>query len=67
MLWDKESNTIVNNESSEIIRMLNSEFQDIARRPEVELFPEPLREKIDEPFTFKLIQTIRGTGYAIKG
>ena len=48
VLWDKELNTIVNNESSEIIRMLNSEFQDIANHPEVELYPEPLRAKIDE-------------------
>jgi putative glutathione S-transferase len=48
VLWDKERNTIVNNESSEIIRMLNSEFQGIAAHPEVELYPEALREKIDE-------------------
>jgi glutathionyl-hydroquinone reductase len=26
VLWDKQSNTIVNNESSEIIRMFNSAF-----------------------------------------
>jgi putative glutathione S-transferase len=48
VLWDKELNTIVNNESSEIIRMLNAEFQDFARYPEVEFYPEPLRGKIDE-------------------
>jgi putative glutathione S-transferase len=48
VLWDKELNTIVNNESSEIIRMLNSEFQAIAKNPEVDFYPEPLRERIDE-------------------
>ena len=47
VLWDKELNTIVNNESAEIIRMFNSQFQDIATHPGVELYPEPLREKID--------------------
>ena len=48
VLWDKELNTIVNNESSEIIRMLDSEFQDTAEHPEVDLYPESLRGKIDE-------------------
>jgi putative glutathione S-transferase len=47
VLWDRELNTIVNNESSEIIRMLNSEFQDIAVHPEVEFYPESLRAEID--------------------
>jgi putative glutathione S-transferase len=47
VLWDKTLNTIVNNESSEIIRMLDSEFQDLANHPEVELYPEPLRTEID--------------------
>lgn len=31
-LWDLERNTIVNNESAEIIRMLNSAFDDIATK-----------------------------------
>jgi len=47
VLWDRESGTIVNNESSEIIRMLNAEFDAFAERPEVDLYPEPLREEID--------------------
>ncbi len=29
VLWDKQTNTIVNNESAEIIRMLNSAFNDV--------------------------------------
>jgi glutathionyl-hydroquinone reductase len=29
VLWDKKTNTIVNNESSEIIRMINTEFNSL--------------------------------------
>ena len=46
ILWDKERKTIVNNESSEIIRMLNSEFGGVAN--EVDFYPEALRTEIDE-------------------
>jgi putative glutathione S-transferase len=47
VLWDKKTNSAVNNESSEIIRMLNSEFNAFAKHPEVDLYPEALREEID--------------------
>lgn len=47
VLWDKALGTIVNNESSEIIRMLNAEFQAFSTRPELDLFPEALRARID--------------------
>lgn len=40
ILWDKKLKTIVNNESSEIIRMLNSEFNDIASNPKLDLYPK---------------------------
>ena len=46
VLWDKASGTIVSNESSEIIRMLNSAF-DAWGRAEVDFYPEPLRAEID--------------------
>ena len=46
VLWDRETGAIVNNESSEIIRMLNGEFEDIARRHE-DYYPQPLRAEID--------------------
>jgi putative glutathione S-transferase len=46
VLWDKKLETIVNNESSEIIRMFNSAFDDYARS-DLDLYPEPLREEID--------------------
>ncbi|VAW67382.1 Glutathione S-transferase, omega, partial [hydrothermal vent metagenome] len=47
ILWDKKSNTIVNNESSEIIRMLNSEFNAFTE-VKTDFYPQNLREKIDE-------------------
>ena len=46
VLWDKKLETIVNNESSEIIRMFNSAFDDYASS-DLDLYPEPLREEID--------------------
>eukprot|EP01025_Chloroclados_australasicus_P017561 TRINITY_DN1895_c1_g1_i1.p1 TRINITY_DN1895_c1_g1~~TRINITY_DN1895_c1_g1_i1.p1 ORF type:complete len:373 (-),score=30.90 TRINITY_DN1895_c1_g1_i1:239-1357(-) len=48
LLWDKKENTIVNNESSELIRMFNSEFNQICKKPELDLYPEELRDKIEE-------------------
>ena len=48
VLWDTKTETIVNNESSEIIRMLNSEFNELATNPSLDLYPEAARAKIDE-------------------
>uniref|UniRef100_A0A5B7B9I8 Putative glutathione S-transferase omega-like 2 n=1 Tax=Davidia involucrata TaxID=16924 RepID=A0A5B7B9I8_DAVIN len=48
VLWDKKLETIVNNESSEIIRMFNSEFNDIAEDAALDLYPPHLRTQIDE-------------------
>ncbi|KAL0037851.1 hypothetical protein WJX79_001928 [Trebouxia sp. C0005] len=48
VLWDKKEKTIVNNESSEIMRMFNSEFNNIAKNPDLDLYPEDLRSAIDE-------------------
>jgi putative glutathione S-transferase len=47
VLWDKKNRRIVNNESSEIIRMLNSEFVGIAGN-DADFYPEPLRAEIDD-------------------
>lgn len=47
VLWDKKNNTIVSNESSEIIRMFNSGFGAIAR-PGPDYYPPALRQEIDE-------------------
>jgi len=46
VLWDKKRQTIVNNESSEIIRMLNSEFDEFGNS-DVDFYPQALREEID--------------------
>ena len=46
-LWDKKNWTIVNNESSQIIRMLNSEFDEWGDAS-VDLYPEALRPEIDK-------------------
>ncbi|PIA37766.1 hypothetical protein AQUCO_03000355v1 [Aquilegia coerulea] len=48
VLWDKKLKTIVNNESSEIMRMLNTEFSDIAENPALDLYPAHLQAQIDE-------------------
>lgn len=48
VLWDKSTKQIVNNESSEIIRQFNAEFQALAKHPEIDLYPEAHRERIDE-------------------
>jgi putative glutathione S-transferase len=47
VLWDRKTKTIVNNESSEIIRMLNSEF-DAFGDTSLDLYPPALRTEIDE-------------------
>ena len=46
VLWDKKTNRIVNNESSEIIRILNSAFDGITGN-RLDLYPEALRPEID--------------------
>jgi glutathionyl-hydroquinone reductase len=46
VLWDKQRGAIVNNESSEIIRMLNSEFTACTGARE-DYYPAPLRAEID--------------------
>lgn len=46
VLWDKKTGTIVNNESSEIIRMLNAAFDHLGAR-EGDYYPETLRDEID--------------------
>ena len=47
ILWDKERQTIVSNESSEIIRMLNSAFDGLTGNSD-DYWPEPLRSEIEE-------------------
>jgi len=47
VLWDKENKTIVNNESSEIIRIFNTAFNELTGN-QLDFYPEALRSKIDE-------------------
>ncbi len=46
VLWDKKHNTIVSNESSEIIRMFNSEFNELTGNHD-DYYPEKLRNDIE--------------------
>lgn len=46
VLWDAERETIVNNESREILRMLNTEFGEVAGR-DVDLYLDEYREEIE--------------------
>jgi putative glutathione S-transferase len=46
VLWDKRESTIVNNESSEIIRMLNNAFDEWGNS-NLDFYPAELREQID--------------------
>jgi putative glutathione S-transferase len=47
VLWDTQTKTIVNNESADIIEILNGEFNDFAKNSTVDLYPEGMREIID--------------------
>lgn len=47
ILFDRQTMTIVNNESSEIIRMFDTAFDEYAQHPEVRMAPEDLRPAID--------------------
>ena len=46
VLWDRQRGTIVNNESADIVRMLNDGFGDLAD-PSFDLYPADLRPQID--------------------
>lgn len=46
-LWDTKTETIVNNESSELLRIFNSGFNDLARLPKVDLAPAEYIAEID--------------------
>jgi len=47
VLWDKQSGTIVSNESAEIIRMFNSAFNELTGNSR-DFYPEPQHKEIDE-------------------
>ena len=47
VLWDKKKKTIVNNESSQIIRIFNSAFNNLTGNDD-DYYPENMRDQIDE-------------------
>ena len=65
-LFDKTEWTIVSNESSEIVRMLNTEFDGLGATP-LDLYPEELRDEIDA-FNDRIYETVNNgvyrTGFA---
>jgi putative glutathione S-transferase len=66
VLWDKQSKRIVNNESSEVIRMLNSEFDEWGDAAQ-DFYPEELRGEIDRINDFVYANVNNGvyrTGFA---
>jgi glutathionyl-hydroquinone reductase len=65
VLWDKERRTIVNNESADIIRMLNGAFSRF--KDGLDLYPAVLAAEIDalnEPIYRKLNNGVYRTGFA---
>ena len=61
VLWDTRERTIVNNESSEILRILNSQLNEFAGNPGLDLYPEALRAQIDEVRAQQAEQQVAGT------
>lgn len=47
MLWDSQHETIVSNESADIMRMFNSAFDALAEHPELDFYPQGLQADID--------------------
>lgn len=69
IIWDKKTETIVNNESSEIIRMMNAEFDSIIddRYKGIDYYPQELRKEIDsinEWIYDKINNGVYKTGFA---
>jgi glutathionyl-hydroquinone reductase len=62
VLWDKREGRIVNNESADIIRMLNSEFDEWGD-DRVDLYPADLRAEIDE-VNERIYETVNNGVYA---
>ncbi len=48
ILWDRKTKTIVNNESGDIIQILNSAFDEFVTHPGQDFYPEDLKSVIDD-------------------
>jgi glutathionyl-hydroquinone reductase len=62
MLWDTQTNSIVNNESAEIIEILNAEFNEYANHPELDLAPIALQDSIKQ-WNETIYQTVNNGVY----
>ena len=62
MLWDNQTYSIVNNESAEIIEILNSEFNECAQHPELDLAPIDLQDAIAD-WNDTIYQTVNNGVY----
>jgi putative glutathione S-transferase len=66
-LWDAKTRSVVNNESSEILRIFNTAFSSIAE-PTLDYYPEPLHSSIDATNALVLKgvnNAVNGCGYSI--
>ncbi len=61
VLWDKQQERIVNNESADILRMLSTVFAPLARHP-VELYPDRYAEGIDD-LNVRLYENVNNAVY----
>lgn len=62
VLWDNQTKTIVNNESAEIIVILNSQFNQFAKNAALDLYPEDLKSAIAE-WNDKIYHTVNNGVY----
>ena len=69
MLWDKQTNTVLHNESWDMIPILHDQFRARATHPEVDLLPTELRSAIDARYTAlyePLLNGVYRAGFATK-
>ncbi len=64
ILWDSKTKTIVNNESADIIVILNSQFQEFATNKELDLYPSELKSEIDR-WNEKIYHTVNNGVYQV--
>ena len=68
VLWDTKMKKIVNNESSEIIKIFNSAFNDLAENPKLDLAPSsliPVMEEVDSWVYEGVNQGVYKVGFAV--
>jgi len=62
VLWDMETERIVNNESADVVVMLNESFDAFAAHPERDYYPLALREEMD-PLNQRVYETLNDGVY----